>query len=557
MDQITLALAKKYTDDQVIEAGSVTPAIVDDKIAAAVKGNVTLSGEEDELKSLKIGNKTFKISEGGADESKIKILELNSPLSEQGVLNILKENSGYLCSGFFYNTDLNAYCEFEGLYSGHQISGEIIHFGYCHIKGIHNSTYSIDYTIDDEDGDMWYSTILDGTHVVANPEMHGDESNLDTIQIGDLKYKIPSGGGKDYTHKTPFTITFGQHDMYGNFDWITNVETGEKFRTDISYENEFFKAEREKLTIKTIAYVKDGATYFAGEELTWTYPLEETIEFSCSNSPYMLTEDGAYARKTQFTPNEYIEKDNIQDALDSLFVNNGSWEIKRNSSMYENNYEVKNEKTGFYEKLNESKDFGDFYVEVLSDGWTKKVTAKTTLKVGENIYYNGDVVFESVAVGQWSVMETMSQKTVYYPDYLDKIKELEEKIAAMGGGEPDDSFEEVATGTHDAYGNTIYKKTWTGDGWNVVLDSTLTPSIIKIHKAVGYVSKGDSLKYQIPFYETNSFKANVVSVASEGLKLNNGAEVNGTYYVTVYYTYKSTSRSMPEPEENSDDEIVE
>lgn len=112
-----------------------------------------------------------------------------------------------------------------------------------------------------------------------------------------------------------------------------------------------------------------------------------------------------------------------------------------------------------------------------------------------------------------------------------------------GASEPSDSFEEVATGLRDADGNMIYKKTYTGTGWNVVLDSTLTPSIIKIHKAIGYVSKGDSLQYQIPFYETNSFKANVVVVASEGLKLNNGAEVNGNYYVTIYYTYVPVQRA--------------
>lgn len=110
-----------------------------------------------------------------------------------------------------------------------------------------------------------------------------------------------------------------------------------------------------------------------------------------------------------------------------------------------------------------------------------------------------------------------------------------------GSGEPADSFEEVATGLRDAEGNMIYKKTWTGNGWNVVLDSTMKPSIIKIHKAVGHVSKGDTLQYQIPFYETNSFKANVVAVESEGLKLNNGAEVNGAYYVTIYYTYVSVN----------------
>lgn len=89
--------------------------------------------------------------------ARTRILELNVPLSEQAILDKLKDYEGYECSGFFYNTNANVYCEFEGLYSGHAISGETIHFGYCHIRGIHNSQYSIDYYIDDEDGSAWYS----------------------------------------------------------------------------------------------------------------------------------------------------------------------------------------------------------------------------------------------------------------------------------------------------------------------------------------------------------------------------------------------------------------
>lgn len=89
----------------------------------------------------------------------IKILEINAPLSEIGILDTLKNNEGYECSGFFYNTTQNVYCEFEGLYSGHDISGETVHFGYCHIRGIHNSEYSVDYYIDDEDGTTWYKKV--------------------------------------------------------------------------------------------------------------------------------------------------------------------------------------------------------------------------------------------------------------------------------------------------------------------------------------------------------------------------------------------------------------
>lgn len=115
----------------------------------------------EQLGLVKPDGTTITIDEDGtiSADSKTRILELNSPLSEIGILNTLKDNEGYECSGFFYNTDKNVYCEFEGLYSGYNISGETVHFGYCHIRGIHNSEYSVDYYIDDEDGSTWYKKL--------------------------------------------------------------------------------------------------------------------------------------------------------------------------------------------------------------------------------------------------------------------------------------------------------------------------------------------------------------------------------------------------------------
>ena len=115
----------------------------------------------DNLGFVKPDGTTITVDEDGtiSADSKTRILELNSPLNEVGILNVLKNNEGYECSGFFYNTDKSVYCEFEGLYSGHVISGETVHFGYCHIRGIHNSQYSADYYIDDEDGSTWYKKV--------------------------------------------------------------------------------------------------------------------------------------------------------------------------------------------------------------------------------------------------------------------------------------------------------------------------------------------------------------------------------------------------------------
>lgn len=110
-----------------------------------------------------------------------------------------------------------------------------------------------------------------------------------------------------------------------------------------------------------------------------------------------------------------------------------------------------------------------------------------------------------------------------------------------GASEPSDSFEEVATGLIDADGNMIFKRTFTGTGWDKILDSSLTSSIIRVMSSKGWVKKND-IYFPIPFYSTNGYKA-FVNVSNNGLKLENGADVDQGYYVTVYYTYVPVPRA--------------
>lgn len=525
-----------------------TPFVISEEGKYLVSANPEIEGTEEKLTSIQIGDEKFKIpssSEAKDITANENPITQNTNLQEQ--LNLVFGLYGrtyhvQTVSAGANDASIRITCEDLDIdniirYDNDKPKYDEIEVSYYnmrwHIKALVPMKYNgVQYDAGQEFADWIFGEVVDFEFINEN----GAQKSI-FAKRSDVK---------DYSYKTPFTITFGQHDMYGDFDWITNVKTGEKFKTNPSFENEFFEAERGKLTIKTMAYVKDGAIYFAGEELTWTYPLTEAIEFSCSNSPYMLTEDGIYARKTQFTSNKYIEKDNVQDALDSLFINNGSWEIRRNSSMFENNYEVKNEKLGFYEKLNESKDFGDFYVEVLSDGWSKKVIAKAPLKVGKKIYYNGDVVFESVAIDQWSVMETMSQKTVYYPDYLDKIKELEEKISAIigGNGEPDDSLEEVATGMHDVDGNMIYKRTFKGNTSSDVHDvisTDLNFNTHQIYDVKGNIQLENNMNVMPNFFANGSYFIYPYLTGSD-LRFEKGSNphfTNAPYILTIYYTYKN------------------
>lgn len=146
------------TADTVTSNNLLNGVTAHDKSGQAITGSVITHNVIDNLNSTSTQD-ALSANQGRILDSKIKvkILEMNSPISESYLLNtVLTQNEGYECSGFFYNTNQNVYCEFEGLYSGHTISGETIHFGYCHIKGIHQSSYAVDYFIDDEDGSTWY-----------------------------------------------------------------------------------------------------------------------------------------------------------------------------------------------------------------------------------------------------------------------------------------------------------------------------------------------------------------------------------------------------------------
>lgn len=132
------------------------------------EGN-TIEKKEDGLYSPKCsvdiseetGNSIVKKTDGiYVPESKTKVLEIDAALTEAELLEHISTNyEGYKCSGFFYNADQDEYCEFEALYSSKQIGSDIVHFGYCHIKGVHDAVYSVDYYIDDEDDSKWNKVI--------------------------------------------------------------------------------------------------------------------------------------------------------------------------------------------------------------------------------------------------------------------------------------------------------------------------------------------------------------------------------------------------------------
>lgn len=63
-----------------------------------------------------------------------------------------------------------------------------------------------------------------GTEVIANPELSGDEPNLEGLQVGDLKYKVPSGSGTTNLYLHSITI-FKENGCSINFSFINSTST--------------------------------------------------------------------------------------------------------------------------------------------------------------------------------------------------------------------------------------------------------------------------------------------------------------------------------------------
>lgn len=121
-----------------------------------------------------------------------KVLKLNTALSEADLLNLLATtHANFKCSGFFYNTDINDYCEFEGLYVPYKIGSETVHFGYCHMKGLHGAEHYVDYYIDDEDGGTWHKKTVNDYLAISTEQGNKLVEKEDGLYV--------SGGGEGGT----------------------------------------------------------------------------------------------------------------------------------------------------------------------------------------------------------------------------------------------------------------------------------------------------------------------------------------------------------------------
>lgn len=103
-----------------------------------------------------------------------------------------------------------------------------------------------------------------GTEVIANPELSGDEPNLEGLQVGETKYKVPQGGGVGIRY---IQLTFELVD-----DVLTATLTQEQL--DLLYDNAFIETEIDEQPV--IFYPQDiGVLYGASPILKFSLSGEQ------------------------------------------------------------------------------------------------------------------------------------------------------------------------------------------------------------------------------------------------------------------------------------------
>lgn len=111
------------------------------------------------------------------------------------------------------------------------------------------------------------------------------------------------------------------------------------------------------------------------------------------------------------------------------------------------------------------------------------------------------------------------------------------------GGEPADSFEEVATGMRDAYGNMIFKKSYFIESTNYesVIDNTISKNTVELIDLRGRICKNDGKQYALSFYGNDNYKG-FIALDTNGLILERGNETSKNLYLTIYYTYVNAAQ---------------
>lgn len=136
-------------------------------------------------------------------------------------------------------------------------------------------------------------------------------------------------------------------------------------------------------------------------------------------------------------------------------------------------------------------------------------------------------------------------------------KQYAENVAGSGGaggsGEPADSFDEVATGLRDAYGNMIFKKSYFIESTNYesVIDNTISKNTIELIDFRGRICKNDGKQYALPFYGNDNYKG-FIALDTGGLILERGNETSKNMYLTIYYIYKPVTRATSRKKTSED-----
>lgn len=112
------------------------------------------------------------------------------------------------------------------------------------------------------------------------------------------------------------------------------------------------------------------------------------------------------------------------------------------------------------------------------------------------------------------------------------------------GGEPADSFEEVATGKRDVDGHMIFKRTFRGNtSTGNIISTDLNFNLHNIYDVKGNIQLDGNMNVVPNFYANQSYFI-YPYLTSTDLRFEKGGNphfTNADYTITIYYTYKSVN----------------
>lgn len=386
----------------------------------------------------------------------------------------------------------------------------------------------------------------DKTKVIANPTLSGEETDLNSVQIGDTKYKIQGTGGATEAKDVIYTPNdkLQEANLQDSLDYIMGrkVVASEQYIIDKAVSNSpitkmysrgvLVNTLNGKGTIGSIkvlylsgsgnwrigctgTVIADGKTYTNSDDIvTWLSTREYHLELenptsAYNDSPFVFAEDGKslvsteekerWDAKTTVTPNPSVEGD--EETLTTIQIGEDKF------------------------KLDGSEDAKD----IAYDNTESKLEGTNVQSVLDELAPSK--VIELTKAEYDALPDSKNEDNITY-----YISDIGGGGASGGSSKIDYSTEEQDTGTKWLDGKTIYQKTFEGSFTLAGNDFTNIASI--------YMPYGDKIIKCEMHSGNTAIQPTTAGIATNGY----GTDILAVYlsrptltvqYITVYYTKKS------------------